>query len=69
LNHDDFRQAAFIRTCNKQKWPPVLVVHLPKTSLCLGAVGVDPYTADQRNAAFVQFPGGYIAEIHSPVSN
>jgi predicted enzyme related to lactoylglutathione lyase len=30
---------------------------------------VAPYTADQRNAAVVQFPGGYIAEIHSPVSN
>jgi predicted enzyme related to lactoylglutathione lyase len=30
---------------------------------------VPAYTADQRNAAFVQFPGGYIAEIHSPVSN
>jgi hypothetical protein len=27
---------------------------------------VAPYTADQRNAAVVQFPGGYIAEIHSP---
>jgi hypothetical protein len=25
-----------------------------------------PYFADQRNAAIVQFPGGYIAEIHSP---
>jgi len=25
-----------------------------------------PYAADQRNAAIVQFPGGYIAEIHSP---
>jgi hypothetical protein len=24
-----------------------------------------PYRADQRNAAVVQFPGGYIAEIHS----
>ncbi len=24
-----------------------------------------PYTADKRNAAIVQFPGGYIAEIHS----
>lgn len=24
-----------------------------------------PYTADQRNVAIVQFPGGYIAEIHS----
>src|SRR3984957_15500594 len=29
---------------------------------------VAPYTADQRNAALVQFPGGYIAEIHSSVS-
>jgi hypothetical protein len=27
---------------------------------------VAPYTADQRHAAIVQFPGGYIAEIHSP---
>jgi hypothetical protein len=29
------------------------------------AVLVPPYAADQRNAAIVQFPGGYIAEIHS----
>jgi len=29
---------------------------------------VTPYTTDQRNAAFVQFPGGYIAEIHSPAN-
>jgi hypothetical protein len=27
---------------------------------------VAPYLADQRHAAIVQFPGGYIAEIHSP---
>jgi hypothetical protein len=26
---------------------------------------VAPYTSDQRNAAVVQFPGGYIAEIHA----
>src|SRR5580658_4817535 len=26
---------------------------------------VGPYTADQRSAAIVQFPGGYIAEIHA----
>ncbi len=26
---------------------------------------VGPYTVDQRTAALVQFPGGYIAEIHS----
>jgi predicted enzyme related to lactoylglutathione lyase len=32
------------------------------------AILVAPYTADQRNAALVQFPGGYIAEIHSPAS-
>ncbi len=31
------------------------------------AVLVPPYTADQRTAAVVQFPGGYIAEIHSLV--
>ncbi|HXN98892.1 MAG TPA: hypothetical protein VN881_07445 [Candidatus Acidoferrales bacterium] len=29
---------------------------------------VAAYTADQRDAALVQFPGGYIAEIHSPAS-
>ena len=29
---------------------------------------VAPYTVEQRNSAVVQFPGGYIAEIHSPVS-
>jgi hypothetical protein len=28
---------------------------------------VAPYRADQRQAAMVQFPGGYIAEIHSEV--
>ena len=28
---------------------------------------VGPYQADQRHASFVQFPGGYIAEIHSAV--
>ena len=27
-----------------------------------------PYSADRRNSAMVQFPGGYIAEIHSAVS-
>jgi predicted enzyme related to lactoylglutathione lyase len=29
---------------------------------------VAPYTADQRAAALVEFPGGYIAEVHSPSS-
>ena len=32
------------------------------------AILISPYTADQRDAAFVQFPGGYIAEIHSSSS-
>src|SRR5271167_4914392 len=31
------------------------------------AVLVSPYKADDRNAAMVRFPGGYIAEIHSVV--
>jgi predicted enzyme related to lactoylglutathione lyase len=26
---------------------------------------VEPYTSDGRSAAFVMFPGGYVAEIHS----
>jgi hypothetical protein len=30
---------------------------------------VAPYQADHREAAIVQFPGGYIAEIHSLVKN
>ncbi len=49
------------------------VANLTDTLARAKAAGVEilvaPYTADQRNAAFVQFPGGYIAEIHSPVSN
>jgi len=31
------------------------------------AVLIGPYKSDQRNGAMVQFPGGYIAEIHSPI--
>lgn len=30
-----------------------------------GTVLVRPYTSDQRMAAMVQFPGGYVTEIHS----
>jgi len=29
------------------------------------SVLVQPFTADQRESAIVQFPGGYIAEIHA----
>ncbi len=32
------------------------------------AVLIAPYTAGERNSAMVQFPGGYIADIHSRVS-
>jgi predicted enzyme related to lactoylglutathione lyase len=32
------------------------------------AVLTGPYTSDGRTAAIVQFPGGYIAEIHSIAS-
>ena len=49
------------------------VANLTETLAKAKAAGVEilvpPYTADQRNATFVQFPGGYIAEIHSAVSN
>jgi predicted enzyme related to lactoylglutathione lyase len=49
------------------------VTNLTDTLVKAKAAGVEilipPYTADQRNAAVVQFPGGYIAEILSYVSN
>jgi predicted enzyme related to lactoylglutathione lyase len=38
---------------------------LAKAKAAGAAVLVSPYTADRRTAAMVQFPGGYIAEIHS----
>ena len=45
------------------------VADLPDTLTKAKAAGVTvliaPYTADHRSAAMVQFPGGYIAEIHS----
>src|SRR5246127_1084057 len=48
------------------------VANLADTVAKAKAAGVEilvaPYTADQREAALVQFPGGYIAEIHSPTS-
>jgi predicted enzyme related to lactoylglutathione lyase len=49
------------------------VANLTDTLAKAKAAGVEilvaPYNADQRNAAFVRFPGGYVAEIHSPTSN
>ena len=40
---------------------------LTKAKASGASVLVDPFTADQREAAFVQFPGGTIAEIHASV--
>jgi len=37
-----------------------------KAKLAGARVLVDPYSAAGRRSAFVQFPGGYIAEIHAP---
>jgi hypothetical protein len=41
---------------------------LAKARSAGATVLVAPYAADQRNAAMVQFPGGYVAEIHSKTS-
>jgi hypothetical protein len=41
---------------------------LAKAKAAGAGILVAPYTTDQRDAAFVQFPGGYIAEIHSPAN-
>jgi predicted enzyme related to lactoylglutathione lyase len=42
-----------------------LVATLTKAKAAGVEVLVAPYTVDQRTSAIVQFPGGYIAEIHS----
>jgi Amidohydrolase family len=41
---------------------------LTKAKTAGATVLVDSYTGDRRQAAIVSFPGGYIAEIHSAVS-
>src|SRR2546422_5262450 len=38
-----------------------------KAKLAGARVLVEPYSADDRRSAIVQFPGGYIAEIHATV--
>ena len=47
------------------------VASLPDTLTKAKASGVDvlvpPYKTDDRDSAVVQFPGGYIAEIHSVI--
>jgi predicted enzyme related to lactoylglutathione lyase len=46
------------------------VANLPETIAKAQAAGVTvlvkPYTAERREAAMLQFPGGYIAEVHAP---
>jgi predicted enzyme related to lactoylglutathione lyase len=42
-----------------------LAATLAKAKAAGVQVLVPPYTADQRTSTVVQFPGGYIAEIHS----
>ncbi|WP_342236173.1 glyoxalase [Inquilinus sp. OTU3971] len=42
---------------------------LAKARAAGATVLVAPYTADGRSAAMVEFPGGYIAEIHGPASH
>lgn len=44
---------------------PDLDATLAKAKTAGASVLVEPYTSDGRSAAIVQFPGGYVAEIHS----
>jgi predicted enzyme related to lactoylglutathione lyase len=44
---------------------PDLAETLAKAKAAGAAVVVEPFTSDGREAAIVQFPGGYIAEIHT----
>ncbi len=46
---------------------PDLDATLAKAQSAGARVLVEPYSADDRRSAFVQFPGGYIAEIHATV--
>jgi len=39
---------------------------LAKATAAGAAVLAGPYASGERHAAMVQFPGGYIAEIHAP---
>jgi len=48
---------------------PDLDATLAKAQSAGARVLVEPYSADDRRSAFVQFPGGYIAEIHATVRN
>lgn len=41
---------------------------LAKATASGATVLVEPFTSEHRASAFVQFPGGYIAEIHAPAN-
>jgi hypothetical protein len=41
---------------------------LAKASTSGASVLVEPFTSGRRDSAMVQFPGGYIAEIHAPAN-
>jgi hypothetical protein len=45
---------------------PNLADTLTKAKAAGATVLVEPYSAGGRDAAMLQFPGGYIAEVHSP---
>ena len=45
-----------------------LVATVAKATASGATVLVQPYKSDKRQAAIVQFPGGYIAEIHAPLA-
>ncbi|HEY0218643.1 MAG TPA: glyoxalase [Afipia sp.] len=46
-----------------------LAATLDKAKASHAKILVVPYTADQRQATMIEFPGGYIAEIHAPAKN
>lgn len=46
---------------------PDLDATLAKAKAAGATILVEPYTADKRRAAILQFPGGYIAEVHAAV--
>lgn len=46
-----------------------LAATLDKAKASHAKILVAAYIADRRQAAMVEFPGGYIAEIHAPVQN
>ena len=45
-----------------------LKVTLAKATGSGATIIIQPFTSERRNSAIVQFPGGYVAEIHSPVT-